>query len=522
MNQVLNIFRKDTRRFWPEIVLSLVITAAFALIYPVQWLPDTGERVRELQILANVLTGLVPVSWWLLIGRVVHAETLVGDRQFWITRPYEWKKLLGAKVLFLLVWLYLPFFAAQSLLLAEAGFHPLSYVPGLLFGLLLATGILVMPLFAVAAITANFARLTLTLLGALIALLVAAIAANLGNRYTASIPSSDRFTLPLVLCLCGAAVLLQYAARRVWQARVLLIAGLVLIGAVLFAASRSQDSQVNRYYPPPASASAAPFQLRLAPDSKRKVTDRQMNDNDRYIDVPLLVSGVTDGYAIQIDNLKATFTGQDGFSWTSPWQGVYGQRFLPDTGETQLQIRIDPAAYERLLKAPTGLHLNLALTRLKAGATTSVVLPRGDVVLPGFGICSIHPDFSFVGYSSDDNLDCRFALHQPRLTYLSTIWSDEPCSSAQPTPEHAAVADGWTGDLSNPDPAEFGITPVWTPYVNFNIRRVHNGMPDLSSTHWRLCPGAPFRATQYSPVDRTQTSLTLTNFLLPANVVPTS
>jgi len=105
MNQILNIFRKDTRRFWPEIVLSLVITAAFALIYPVQWLPGTGERVRELQYLASVFTGLVPVSWWLLIGRVVHAETLVGDRQFWITRPYEWKKLLGAKVLFLLVWL---------------------------------------------------------------------------------------------------------------------------------------------------------------------------------------------------------------------------------------------------------------------------------------------------------------------------------------------------------------------------------------------------------------------------------
>jgi len=30
---------------------------------------------------------------------VVHAESLVGDRQFWITRPYEWKKLLTAKAL---------------------------------------------------------------------------------------------------------------------------------------------------------------------------------------------------------------------------------------------------------------------------------------------------------------------------------------------------------------------------------------------------------------------------------------
>ena len=521
MSQILNIFRKDTRRFWPEILLSVVITAAFALIYPVQWLPGAGERVRDLRILADVLTGLVPVGWWLLIGRVVHAETLVGDRQFWITRPYEWKKLLGAKVLFLLVWLYLPFIAAQSVLLAEAGFHPLSYVPGLLFGLLLATGILVLPLFAIAAVTANFARMTLTLLGVLIALLGAAFAANMVNRYTAFIPSSDRISLPVMLCLFGAVVLIQYASRRVWQARVLLIAGPVLIAAVLFAASRSQDSLVNRYYPLPASASAAPFQLQLAPDSRRQVTDIRISDNVKFINVPLLVAGVPDGYAIQIDNLRATFTGQDGFSWTSPWQSSYGQRFLPDTEQTELQIRIDPAAYERLLKTtPVSLHLRLALTRIKAGVTTSVVFPRGNVELPGFGICATRPNFAFWG-TTDENMDCRSALHLPQLTYLVTVWQDGPCTTIQPTPEHTAVAYGWTGNL-DPDPAEFGISSVWTPNVTFSNRRVHNGMADLSSTRWRFCPGVPFRATQYHLVNRTQASMTLTNIVLPANVVPTS
>ena len=512
MSQILNIFRKDTRRFWPEIVLSVVITAAFALLYPFQWQPQTGERIRDLRNLAAILGGLVPVSWWLLIGRVVHAETLVGDRQFWITRPYEWKKLLGAKVLFLLVWLYLPFLAAQSLLLVEAGFHPLGYIPGLLFELLLATGILVLPLFAVATVTANFARLTLTLLGALMVFLGAAFAASFWDRSSAFIPSSDRISLPVFVCFCAAAVLLQYAARRVWQARALLIAGPVLIAVALFAISRSQDSAVNRYYPVPASASAAPFQLQVAADSKRKVKDQGMNYKDKYIEVPVLVAGVPDGYAIQIDNLRATFTGPDGFSWTSPWEGVGGRRLLPETGETELGIRIDPAAYQRLLRAgPASLHLRLALTRLKAGATTSVVLQAGSVEVPGFGICSTHPDLEIASY--DENVDCRSALHQPQLTYLSTLWSDEPCSSGQPTAMHAAVADGWTGEI-NPGVAEFGITSVWTPFVNFSNRRVHNGMPD-SSSQWRLCPGAPLRATQYHLVDRTQMDVTLPEVQLP-------
>jgi hypothetical protein len=509
MNQILNIFRKDTRRFWPEILLSVAVTAAFVLAYPVEWLPTEGSpHIEQLQALANVLTVLVPVSWWLLIGRVVHAESLVGDRQFWITRPYEWKKLLGAKLLFLVAWLYLPFLVAQSLLLVEAGFHPLSYIPGLLFNLLLTTGILVMPLFAMAAVTANFARLTLTLLGVLIVLLGAAFVSSLGNRYGAHIPSSDRFSLPLVLCLCGAAVLLQYAARRVSQARMLLIAAPVLVAAVAFATSRSQDSQVNRYYPPPASASAAPFQLQLAPDPKRQIADSLMErDTQKFIDVPLVVAGVADGYAIQIDNVRATFSGPNGYSWTSPWEAVHNQRYLPDSGEATLQIRVDRAAYERLKAARAGLHLSFALTRLRAGATTSVVLPTRDIKLPNFGVCSVDPDWAVRSYSV--SLDCRSALHQPQLTHLTTLWSDKPCSSSQPGPEHTAVADGWTGDL-NPDPAEFGITSVWTPYVYFDTGRVNS-----SSTQWRFCPGAPFRATQYYLVDRTQMELTIPDFQFP-------
>ena len=128
MKQTLHIFAKDARRFWPEIAISIVTTAAFARIYPNQWLTPGLYAVsgwggfagpQGLQLLATVLAVLVPVSWLLLIARVIHGESLVGDRQFWLTRPYEWKQLLAAKVLFLLVFLYLPFVAAQLVLLAR-------------------------------------------------------------------------------------------------------------------------------------------------------------------------------------------------------------------------------------------------------------------------------------------------------------------------------------------------------------------------------------------------------------------
>ncbi len=223
MKQVLHVFAKDARRFWPEIAISLAITAAFARIYPNQWLTPGLYAVsgwggfagpQGLQLLATVLAVLVPVSWLLLIARVIHGESLVGDRQFWPTRPYEWKKLLAAKVLFLLVFLYLPFVAAQLVLLLEAGFRPFGYMSGLLFNLMLITGALVLPLFAMATVTSTFARMAFAVVGVLLGFIgFGVLSAGLAG-IAVSTPSSFNFLTPILLCICCGAVALQYAVRR--------------------------------------------------------------------------------------------------------------------------------------------------------------------------------------------------------------------------------------------------------------------------------------------------------------------
>jgi hypothetical protein len=83
MKQIIHIFAKDSHHFWPEIVVSLAITAAFTWIYPTHWTQNNlGAASTELELLANLLSLLVPVGWWLLITRVIHAESLVGNRQF--------------------------------------------------------------------------------------------------------------------------------------------------------------------------------------------------------------------------------------------------------------------------------------------------------------------------------------------------------------------------------------------------------------------------------------------------------
>jgi hypothetical protein len=317
MSQILNIFRKDTRRFWPEILLSVVITFAFAAAYPNQWkaFHDPNDQQR-MQTIVVALGFLMVIGWWLLIARAVHAETLVGDRQFWITRPYEWQKLLVAKALFAVVWIGVPYLLAQSLILAEAGYSPLPYAPGLLLNLLLMSTVFLVPLFSVATVTANFARLTLTLLACL-AIFIGYMFLTNGVRggYTSANPYTNRLLYLLLFCGCTLAIVLQYATRRVWVSRGLLIA-LPFLLALTVAANRRQ-SLVDRAYPQPGAASAAPFSVEIAPRSVRTVEARSWEGQD-YIDFPVGYSGVAEGYAVVTADFKFTLTAADGSQWTSP------------------------------------------------------------------------------------------------------------------------------------------------------------------------------------------------------------
>lgn len=72
MSQVLHIFRKDTRRLWGEIVVSLLVLAAYVVLEtrshifpPIE--PgrdfDLTPEFRRAEILMNILTVLIPVSW---------------------------------------------------------------------------------------------------------------------------------------------------------------------------------------------------------------------------------------------------------------------------------------------------------------------------------------------------------------------------------------------------------------------------------------------------------------------------
>jgi hypothetical protein len=332
MNQTQHIFAKDARRFWAEIALSVAITAAFVFLEPYEWIGKYEPQNGSLMTLAALLTGLVPVSWWVAITRVVHEERLVGDTQFWITRPYAWTSLLAAKLAFVLAFLYVPLFLAQLALLAQAGFAPLAYLPGLLYNLLLITCLIALPLAAIASVTSSFARMTLTLLGILVGIIAFFTFASLADSYWTSDEGGslgNRISIALVFVVLAIAIVLQYARRTVWSSRRLLIALPLLLLAVGFSASKYEQAQIDRIYLP--AQAGTPIRLAYSPDQASYETS-SFEASPRAqipIKIRLAESGVGDGFLVLIDAVRVELRAPDGSHWESQWRRVGGYKFLP-------------------------------------------------------------------------------------------------------------------------------------------------------------------------------------------------
>ena len=146
MKQALHIFQKDIRYLRYDIAVTLAAVIAF-----------TVTAAYNLSLLAAFL----PVTWWFLIARVIHAEPLPGHRQFWVTRPYRWQSLLGAKALFIAAFVNVPLLLADILIIHAAGASIGHQLGGLLWTQVLLIAAFVLPAAAFAVITGGLTDLLL-------------------------------------------------------------------------------------------------------------------------------------------------------------------------------------------------------------------------------------------------------------------------------------------------------------------------------------------------------------------------
>ena len=526
MKQILAIFRKDIRHIWPEILISLALQAALVVLYPRQWAHAyfhhevVSYSFMGLAASPDLFTGmlivLIPISWWVLVARLVHEERLVGNTQFWVTRPYQWPLLLGAKALFVAVFVYLPFVAVQCVLLLVAGFSPFSQAPGLIFNAVLLTGILVLPLMALSVLTSNLARMTLVLLGIVVYVAGLVTVANFVPRLASS-PSlvSGSLYFVVVLCGAGAVVLVQYSRRRSRTAWLLAAITVLLLGSTAF--YDSDQPFMSRYYP--AAANAAPLaQVTYGADSMHRPFTHETSHNSIVeVAIPVHVDDVASGSVLIPAARKVTLDGANGAHWESPWQQMGGEKLTPGRTDTVLRFAMPRRIFDQFRTGPVALHMTIAIDQARSVREQTIPLPGSRFEVPGFGVCT--PETGWDGEPVTIGIRCLAPMRQPGLTYVTALWRDK-CPTPNSVEQGAISGHGWTGAL-DPAPAAFSLTGVWSIPIDLTNSFTVSNENEERRVHMRqLCPDTPLTFTTYTRGTRTRLEFSVPDFRLPETAEP--
>jgi len=505
MKQILDIFKKEVRRHWPEILISITFLALFAQLElkgPSN--PVYGPTFLWFLRLAAV-RPLMIIFWIFLTVRIVQGESLVGDRQWWVTKPYEWWKLLAAKELFLVVFIGVPFFFVQLFLLLHSGFPILRNFIGVL-GTQFALGlVLFLPSVALGSLTKGLGQ-------ALIGILVAFFAVWAVLAGMEKIPSIDMSSavggleeitgLLAIGSIIGSASW-QYARRKTWAARGLLLGGCALI--VLISALTPYARFVERNYPLIEDSDApAHFVVGILKPHLKKQNARLDSEPNVYFRIPLLVSGIADKHVVILEGTKATMGTPSGAILDHGWKSQWTRMWKEDQEETIL-FELGRKEFEELKKVTVKLHLELALAEYQETEARELVLKEGEFGDTKFGICNISEKSSF-------QVECRRPFHQPG--FMATFdpagqtcpWKSEDNS----LPEEKVTHDWF------PPGGEESLNPELNPVTNYQLTfesRYQLRLPgsDREAKTVRLCPGTRIRIAEPKEVRSVRVKLVVEN-----------
>jgi hypothetical protein len=450
MSQILHIFRKDLRHHWPEILLSLALLISFATEQPRVWTHQTIDS-RFLTTLLSYLPALMILSWGFLILRLVHGEPLVGDRVFWITRPYEWHKLLAAKLLSIVLFIHLPLFACQLILLKLASFPVLSSVPSLLYVHLLFAIALVLPFITLGSITSGVGQASLALLVVFLLLI------GFAGLVTVVIPEADLAggtdTLDGFLYVAASltAIFIQFVYRKALLARLVVTAFVALVLLILVLTPYAK--LINRDFP--VATQTHPLPLHLSLDRSLSFGHQEghrMNSfgDEVYLEIPFQIAALGEKSIVQIRAIKLELELPDGKLWTSHWRRLYESVSF---GRTRVwpSISMKKAVFESFKDAPVKARVSFGYNVFEMGTETQILVAGDRLSFPGGSRCLNH--------TADNGLSCFAALREPDPLF---ILAQLPNSECQISREY--IAEGLA-----PSPASYSsLSTDLTPSLEFS------------------------------------------------------
>ena len=484
MKQVLHIFKKDARHCWPQIGLLVIIMVAYTWSEVRSWRPAANYIDAWYgQFLAPATVLLVIAGWWSLLGRSIQDEKLVGDTQFWVTRPYRWRTLLAAKGLFALIFINVPLLIVQLILLAAAGFNPWHSIPGLLWMQVILWISLLLPVAALATVTSTLGQILIMLLAGGVYLIGVAV---LGSQMPTGFSTSESvFNLLSSVVVIGGGltiILWQYSRRRTAHSRGLLAGCAALIPAMMVAIP--YGSLIDRDFPMLASGQPSPVQLSF--DASRG-TPKGGPEAGKEVNIflPMLAAGVADDSVVAITGEKAVVEGPDGFHWSSGWIGTYRAAY-PWSSRADTGFQMKRAVFDQIKEKEVKLRMVYALTVYRSVGWHQVTVEGQQFNLPGVGICELSS-----GYRN--GAQCRAPIKQPALLITADTGSS-PC----PPLSGQRAENGYSWNIGGD--TRGGISPVRSFVVGLeNVQT-----PRDEEANPAICPGMTLVVRTMEPVQRVQ------------------
>jgi hypothetical protein len=492
MNQILHIFRKDLRQFWREIALSVGLLAAYAWYEPREWVPNPDPALGT-----AFLPQLILFGWGFVIVRDIQAEVLVGDRQFWVTRPYDWKKLLAAKILFVVAVFNLPLLIADAILLRRAGFAPVLYVPGLLWMQLLLTVLLVLPVVTLGTVTSNVGQAVLGVLGVCLYVIATATLSSATSKSHWRVVTSPPSWLPptILISTFVAVILLQYA-RKTMLARGLLV-GLAMIGLLMAVGTSSPPLPPwvpdAREYPVLAAGEQPPVQLAFDPTKRPRPEPGFRREKKVQVRIPLQASGQAKDF-VQTDGTMVAIDAGGSLHWSSAWQRGSEPFLFPGQEHSHVSFTVDRDFFERTKSLPVAVQFSFVMTVFRPKDGRRMFITGEDFAVPRVGFCWTKSDRSLIS--------CRYPLRLADDQMVSTVAEETTCTvSAEERPKlvgatlYARMGGGGWG------PAELGLSPVHL--LALNLRPPEGEWGTGRENEWPLlCPGTPLVFSYLERVQR--------------------
>jgi hypothetical protein len=394
-NQAVHILKKDIRALRVELGLLAGLLVVFGL---------THGRFPTYPAWA-----LLGVGAAYLIARLIHAEPIPGDAQFWITRPYYRSSLLAAKLLFILLLVNLPVFVVQMAIFLSQGFNVMENAAGTLWAQCLLVFLVSLPVAALASLTrgiGGFALCGVVLTGAVLGL----------RAVTDSVPEMldpvwIRLSLPALLLAVTSLVViwLQYGGRRTRPSQILAVAGVTAALLAIPLLPARVDAALRAWAIPDAAEANAPrLQIRVDPSLMSRTPYRLLEPGQVEIEVPLGIATGRDDVFLDATRFAIELGDGDGERIAS----VQGSLSGPDTSaHAALYARLDRRVFEAAADRPVRLRAAFDIVLIGEAEERIVRASATRFAVSGIdcGIQRAQPRDRY------DYLECRSPLRWPAL-----------------------------------------------------------------------------------------------------------